>query len=111
LPSSGRAASVAIADPMLVARGPARGRAMSTSDGTTSPELAAITQMLAAVDLSAMTLDEQRRAIERASDASAHGARVEACEVGGVPCEWIFAGDAPANTVVAVRGGGYCLGR
>lgn len=58
---------------------------MSTSGP--SPELEAIKELLAATDLSAMTLEEQRSAIEAASDATAHGARVEGCDVGGVPCE------------------------
>lgn len=73
-----------------------------------SPELVALNEMLAAVDLSAMTLDEQRATIEAASDGSVSDTDVEPVLVGGVPCEWVGAGDAA--TIVAVRGGGYCIG-
>jgi acetyl esterase/lipase len=71
-----------------------------------SGELEAIREMLAALDLSAMTLEEQRDAFE--AGASADGG--EAREVGGVPCEWVRSRATPTCKIVAVRGGGYCLG-
>jgi acetyl esterase/lipase len=75
-----------------------------------SPELVALNEMLAAVDLSAMTLDEQRAAIEAASDGSVSDAAVEPAALCGVPCEWIGGRDPTGGTIVAVRGGGYCIG-
>jgi monoterpene epsilon-lactone hydrolase len=73
-----------------------------------STELAAINEMLAAMDMSAMTLEEQRRSIEAMSDPPGAGAL--SCTLGGVPCEWVAGRDASAATIIAVRGGGYCIG-
>ena len=64
---------------------------------------------LRSMRLSSLTLEQQRAVLE-VSDAAAPGTSVPV-DAGGVSCEWVTAEGAKSSTViVAVRGGGYCLG-
>jgi acetyl esterase/lipase len=58
-----------------------------------------------------MSLDEQRAAIEASTRPFPDGTEVIAVDANGVPCEWVrVPGADRLRTVVALRGGGYCLG-
>ena len=73
-------------------------------------ELEVVVELLRSLDLGARTLDEQRRLID-ASAGTANSTTVVAVDAGGAPCEWVcVAGATPTRTVIALRGGGYCLG-
>src|SRR5690349_14197717 len=76
-----------------------------------SPELDDVLDMLRALDLASLTLEQQRAAIEATAAPPGRGTTVTEVDAGGVPCEWVVApGADDGRTVVALRGGGYCLG-
>ena len=58
-----------------------------------------------------LTLEAQRAAVEHGMSPVGPDVAVAEVDAGGVPCEWITAPGADADlTLVALRGGGYCLG-
>ena len=70
-----------------------------------------VSELLRSAPFSAMSLDEQRATVEAAAGPVADGTTVVAVDAGGVPCEWIATPRSRHETViVALRGGGYCLG-
>jgi epsilon-lactone hydrolase len=76
-----------------------------------SQELAGVNEVLRALRFDTMTLDQQRAAVEASAGSLPPGTTVTATDLGGVPGEWITVGPAaPKRTIVALRGGGYCLG-
>jgi epsilon-lactone hydrolase len=76
-----------------------------------SAELDVVNELLRATDLAALTLDEQRAMFEAGSGQLPEGTTVEPVDADGVACEWVAAGPTDgAPTIVALRGGGYCLG-
>ena len=65
----------------------------------------------ARVDLAALTLEQQRAAVEAGVAAPPDGITVDPIDADGVPCEWVAAHRSDGGrTIVGVRGGGYCLG-
>ena len=74
-----------------------------------SAEAVAINDMLRAMDLGGLSLAEQRAAVERGTDGAPAGVTVTAIDGVAPACEWLAAGD-DGRTVLALRGGGYCLG-
>ena len=76
-----------------------------------SAELEIVNDLLRSQSFSSLTLDEQRALLAGGSDDYAAGTRVEEVDAHGIPCEWVTAAGASARvTVLALRGGGYCLG-
>jgi epsilon-lactone hydrolase len=76
-----------------------------------SAALATVNDLLGSIRLSAMTLDEQRATLEAAAGSLPAGIDVAPVDAGGVPCEWITErGGTSGHTILALRGGGYCLG-
>jgi acetyl esterase/lipase len=76
-----------------------------------SAELADVNDLLRSMRFAALTLEEQRATFERGAGAAGPDAIVTEVDADGVPCEWITTpGAGPGRTIVALRGGGYCLG-
>lgn len=76
-----------------------------------SEELALINEMLRAQPMGELTLAEQRQLVEDAGAALPEGTRAVPADLDEVPAEWVHpTRPATAATVLALRGGGYCLG-
>jgi acetyl esterase/lipase len=76
-----------------------------------SDVLAPLNDLLRSIPFSGMTLDDQRATLEATASALPTNIDVVPVDGGGVPCEWITeAGVTPRHTILALRGGGYCLG-
>ena len=76
-----------------------------------SDELAAVNQMLDAIDLTAGTLDERRATMDSFGSEVGDRAVVTPVDAGGVPGEWVVAPEADADRVILyLHGGGYCMG-
>ena len=70
-----------------------------------------LNELLRSMRLAGLTLDEQRAAVEAGAGDLPHGVGRTAVDADGVPCEWITPpGATGERTIVALRGGGYCLG-
>lgn len=76
-----------------------------------SEELALINEMLRAQPMGELTLAEQRQLVEDAGAALPEGTRAVPADLDEVPAEWVHpTRPATLATVLALRGGGYCLG-
>ena len=76
-----------------------------------SDELAAVNEMLDAIDLGAGTLEERRATMNSFGSEIGERAVVTPVDAGGVPGEWVVAPEADADRVVLyLHGGGYCMG-
>src|SRR5438874_5235136 len=76
-----------------------------------SQELAAVKEMLGAVDLTGGTLEERRARMESFETSAPEGTSVTAVVAGGVPGEWVVAPEADDDRVVLyLHGGGYVMG-
>jgi acetyl esterase/lipase len=76
-----------------------------------SEELELIDELLRSQAFSQMTMEEQRAVVESGAGQIPEGTSIVAVDADGVPCEWITVpGAGDGTTVVALRGGGYCLG-
>jgi epsilon-lactone hydrolase len=76
-----------------------------------SEELDIVIELLRARPLSQLSLEEQRAVVETSAGSLPEGTEVVAVDSGGVASEWVTAPGADVGwTVVALRGGGYCLG-
>src|SRR5260370_1350908 len=76
-----------------------------------SEELAAVKEMLGAIDLTGGTLDERRALMDSFETAAPEGTSVTPVVAGGVPVEWVVAPEADHDRVVLyLHGGGYVMG-
>jgi epsilon-lactone hydrolase len=77
--------------------------------GVPSEEAAMVNEMLRAVDFAHLSLAEQRDAVDRGAAELPRGVTITPVDGGAVPCEWVDTG-RDGRTIIALRGGGYCLG-
>jgi len=76
-----------------------------------SAELEVVNELLRAADFAALTLDQQRSAVETDLGALPDGTTIDPVDAGGVPSEWVIPRSTEGSrTIIALRGGGYCLG-
>ena len=76
-----------------------------------SQELAAVKEMIGAIDLTAGTLEERRALMDSFESAAPEGISVTPAIAGGVPGEWVVAPEADDDRVVLyLHGGGYVMG-
>jgi len=76
-----------------------------------SAELAKVNELLAAIDLSAGTLEDRRAVMSSFGQLAPEGVSVTPVDAGGVPAEWVVAPEADADRVLLyLHGGGYCMG-
>ena len=76
-----------------------------------SEELSFIVELLQSSPLSVLTLEEQRAVIDGEGGTLPQGTEREAASVAGVDSEWVRTPAASDDVVIlALRGGGYCLG-
>lgn len=76
-----------------------------------SEQLALLKEMMAGVDVMGGTLGERRAFMDSLEGGVPDGTTVTPAIAGGVPAEWVVAGDADADRVILyLHGGGYCMG-
>jgi acetyl esterase/lipase len=76
-----------------------------------SAELDVVNELLRSTAFAALTLEQQRAAVEVEIAELPGGITVDPVDADGVACEWVTPRDTTGSrTIVGVRGGGYCLG-
>ncbi len=75
-----------------------------------SAELDDVNELLRAIDMAEMTLEQQRAAFEAGIAELPAGIVLDPVDADGVPCEWVTSCGGGSRTILAARGGGYCLG-
>ncbi|HUS61170.1 MAG TPA: alpha/beta hydrolase fold domain-containing protein, partial [Acidimicrobiales bacterium] len=75
-----------------------------------SEELELVQDLIASLDMEAMSLAERRRAIDSTGGAPADGTVVTPVDADGVPAEWLVPPGADDRVLVYLHGGAYHAG-